>query len=213
MSTRPSDRSYRSYRSYRACRACRACRAYWAYRVSHSHRIQLAQLDQPASPSRPALPTQPHALGDGAGGGSVRGAALRSRTSSGIAGVVSLLLGTSAGAAPLNPADFQSLGTLTVPNSGTLTIDTDQLTLSTPGVNVMGVARPQSGGQAATPEIAVFTFDTISIGKPVALTVRGARALALLSKDNLTVAGALTFTGTTAIGSTTKKIADSATTP
>ncbi|MFO0576807.1 MAG: hypothetical protein U1A78_22630 [Polyangia bacterium] len=113
---------------------------------------------------------------------------------------MSLLLGTSAGAAPLNPADFQSLGTLSVPNSGTLTIDTDQLTLSTPGVSVTGVARPQSSGQAATPEIAVFTFDTISIGKPVALTVRGARALALLSKDNLTVAGALTFTGTSAVG-------------
>jgi autotransporter-associated beta strand protein len=113
---------------------------------------------------------------------------------------VSLLLSASAGAAPLSPADFPSLGTLNVPNSGTLTIDTDQLTLSTPGLSVTGVARPQTSGQAAAPEVAVFTFDTISIGKPVALTVRGARALALLSKDNLTVAGALTFTGTTAVG-------------
>lgn len=110
---------------------------------------------------------------------------------------LSLLLAASASAAPLNPADFPSLGTLSVANGGALTIDTDTLALTSGALSVTGVTRSQAGTQdaAGAPEVAVFTFDTISIGKPVTLMVRGARALALLSKDSLAIAGSLSFSG------------------
>jgi autotransporter-associated beta strand protein len=116
---------------------------------------------------------------------------------------LSLLLAASASAAPLNPADFPSLGTLSVANGGALTIDTDTLALTSGALSVTGVARSQTSTQdaAGAPEVAVFTFDTVSIGKPVALTVRGARALALLSKDSLAIAGTLSFSGGAGIAS------------
>lgn len=115
-----------------------------------------------------------------------------------LAAPLSLLLAASASGAPLNPADFQSLGTLNVANGGAVTIDTDTLALTSGALTVTGVTRTQTATQdtPGAPEVAVFTFDTISIGKPVALTVRGARALALLSKDSLAIAGSLSFNGT-----------------
>lgn len=83
-------------------------------------------------------------------------------------------------AAPLDPNDFASLGSLNVA-SGTLTINTTTLQVSG-AATFNGLSVPQSNG----PSLAVFTFDDIAItGGNVVVT--GTRPLVLLSKSDLLI--------------------------
>jgi hypothetical protein len=95
-----------------------------------------------------------------------------------------LLLGGAgtAGAAPLNPDDYSSLGALATA-AGAYTINTSGTpTLSGPGVNLSGVI---VGG------VAVFDFDSISIGAGSTIVATGALPLALLSRQGLSVGGSI----------------------
>jgi hypothetical protein len=126
--------------------------------------------------------------------------------SQGVACAAFLLLAftvsASAHAAPLDPLDFASLGTLNL-SAGNFTIDTDAMTIvddANPGTPLFtGVADDQNGAadflngnwvpsSAGIPEIAVFTFDDINLGAGATLSVVGNRALALLSQSDLVVA-------------------------
>jgi hypothetical protein len=102
-------------------------------------------------------------------------------------------------AAPLDPQNFTSLGTLDL-SGGNFTIDTDALTITdnaTSSVLFTGVADDQ-GGMASpnsVPEIAVFTFDEINFASTAQVSVVGSRALALLSHDNATIDTTLDVSG------------------
>ena len=112
------------------------------------------------------------------------------------------LFACHANADVLDPNDFSSLGTLNLA-SGNITIDTDTLTISG-AVNFNGVAGNQGGladsfggaaGPLGIPEIAVFTFDDISLTGTTSITVTGTRALALLSRSNVTIDVLLSVNG------------------
>ena len=92
-------------------------------------------------------------------------------------------------AEPLDPQAFSSLGTLVVPLGGTLSIDTDALTLSAGGMTYTGVVKAQQSG----PEIAVFTFDSVTLNSLAAPTLKGVRALAILSRTDMTTGGSINF--------------------
>jgi fibronectin-binding autotransporter adhesin len=85
----------------------------------------------------------------------------------------------------LDPNGFASLGTLNHPSGG-LTINTDTLTISG-AITFTGVALSQNGG----PQVAVFDFDSITIGSAATVTLTGSRPLALLSRGNATIQSAL----------------------
>ena len=88
-----------------------------------------------------------------------------------------LALATTALADPLDPTAYTSLGTLNP--AGDVTIDTDALTVSVSGgATYTGVVQSQGAGN---PEIAVFTFDDVSLGSAINVSVGGSRPLALLS--------------------------------
>jgi hypothetical protein len=90
-------------------------------------------------------------------------------------------------AAPLDPNSFASLGPNPFTMPGDYTINTSTLKLTTPdGTPITGVVSADG--------IAVFTFATIASGSGVTITVVGARPVALLSQD------AVTMTGGTASG-------------
>lgn len=92
----------------------------------------------------------------------------------------------------LNPADFSSLGTLTVAAGSTAVIDTDTLTLTINGTDEFtGVL--DSG-------IAVFTFDAITIDAGAMLTATGSNPLALLSQSTIDVAGTIDVSANGSIG-------------
>lgn len=89
--------------------------------------------------------------------------------------------------APLNPADFTSLGSLP---TGDFQFDTDALTY---GGNAGGVLHDQGGG---APSIAVFVFDggsTLESGDTI--TVSGGNALALLFQGSATLSGTIDVSG------------------
>ncbi len=95
-----------------------------------------------------------------------------------------LLLGGAgaAAAAPLNPDDYGSLGTLATA-AGAYTINTSGTpTLSGPGVNLSGVV---VGG------VAVFDFDSITIGAGTTISASAALPLALLSRQGVSVGGSI----------------------
>lgn len=92
-------------------------------------------------------------------------------------------------AEPLDPQAFSSLGTLIVPVGGTLAIDTDALTLTAGGMTYTGVVKAQQSG----PEIAVFTFDSVTLNSLSVPTLKGGRALAILSRSDMTTGGSLNF--------------------
>ena len=103
----------------------------------------------------------------------------------------------------LSPGDFTSLGTLNL-SSGNITIDTDALTISG-AADFNGVADNQGGmadsfggvsGEFGIPEVAVFTFDDISLTEETNVTVTGTRALALLSHGNATIDVLISVSGT-----------------
>jgi len=96
----------------------------------------------------------------------------------------------SAARAQLDPTDFTSLGALNV-TSGTLTIDTDHLTIS--GSTISTISGAPALNQNGGPQIGVFDFSSINIGSSVSLTVKGSRALALLSPGNISILPTMTF--------------------
>ena len=89
-----------------------------------------------------------------------------------------------AAAAPLDPNDFGSLGTL---DGGAISLDTAALTLNG---GAGGVLVSQGGG---LPDIAVFVFDDGSILGDVSVT--GANPLAILFQGSATVTGAIDVSG------------------
>lgn len=94
----------------------------------------------------------------------------------------------SASATPLDPASFTSLGTLN-PAAGTYTVDTNGAapTLVVGGTTYTGVFVSQGAG---LPDIAVYTFDSVTIGNGVAIhQAVGDRPFAILSKSNITFTG------------------------
>lgn len=103
------------------------------------------------------------------------------------AALLGLLLFNPATAAPLDPNDFSSLGTLP---TGSFEIDTSALTF---GGQAGGVLVSQGSG---APDIAVFTFDsgnTLPSGE--AITVIGENALALLFQGSVTLSGTIDVSG------------------
>jgi len=90
----------------------------------------------------------------------------------------------SAAADPLDPNAYTALGTLS-PTSD-VTINTDTLTVSVSGgPTYTGVVQSQGTGN---PEIAVFTFDDITLASAVNVSVEGLRPLALLSQGAFVLA-------------------------
>jgi fibronectin-binding autotransporter adhesin len=89
--------------------------------------------------------------------------------------------------AQLDPNAFTSLGTLNV-STGTLNINTDTLAV-TGAAMFTGVALNQNGG----PQVAVFDFNSITIGSGVTVNVSGSRAIALLSRNAFTVQPTINF--------------------
>lgn len=101
---------------------------------------------------------------------------------------IALLSGASiCGADPLDPNNYSSLGTLNV-SSGTLTFDTDTLTVSG-AFSGSGVLQSQGAG---LPDIAVFTFSNINVPIGVTLNLNGTRPIAILSQGDVTILPALT---------------------
>ena len=105
---------------------------------------------------------------------------------------------------PLDPEAFASLGASPFTSAGTYTINASQdqaaPTLSGPGIAtpIQGVFFSPSGGSVARDEIAVFTFDVLSI--PAGVTVQGAqnansRPIALLSRSTATIDGTVHVSG------------------
>ncbi len=105
---------------------------------------------------------------------------------------------------PLDPEAFASLGASPFTSAGTYTINASQdqaaPTLSGPGIAtpIQGVFFSPSGGSVARDEIAVFTFDVLTI--PAGVTVQGAqnansRPLALLSRSTATIDGTVHVSG------------------
>jgi len=84
---------------------------------------------------------------------------------------------------PLDPLGYASLGALDVA-SGTLSFNTDTLAVSGAFAG-SGVLQPQGAG---LPDIAVFTFSSISIASGVTLSFTGLRPIALLSQGDATIA-------------------------
>ena len=104
---------------------------------------------------------------------------------------------------PLDPDAFTSLGASPF-TSGTYTINASlnnaAPSLSGPGIAtpIQGVFFSPSGGSVARDEIAVFTFDVLTI--PAGVTVRGAqnansRPIALLSQSTATIDGTVDVSG------------------
>jgi hypothetical protein len=100
-----------------------------------------------------------------------------------------LLLVGRAQAGPLDPNSFPSLGTLNL-TSGSYTVNTDTLSLTGSGVNLTGVLSSPTTGS-----VAVFDFNSISIGFGVTLTATGSHPLALLSRGSAIIYGTLNVNG------------------
>ncbi len=106
--------------------------------------------------------------------------------------IVAIALATSAptARAQLDPGAFTVQSALSA-SSGTLTIDTDNLRIFNGSNTTLGTGAflNQNGG----PQIAVFDFNSINITSGVSLTIRGSRALALLSPGNISIQPTMTF--------------------
>jgi len=128
-----------------------------------------------------------------------------------------ICLPTTAMAGPgLDPQAFTSLGTLSW-SSGDYTIDTDALTIvddTASGTPLFtGVVDDQEGtadsfggvpGPLGIPEIAVFTFDAVTIDGTANVSIVGTRALAILSHGDMTIDRTLSVDGAyAAVGAAT----------
>ena len=98
-------------------------------------------------------------------------------------------------AAPLDARGFTSLGNLAI-TAGTLTFDTDALTVTGGGAGLTsttGVLHAQSG--VGSPSVAVFAFDNISVGADAVVVVTGSQPVAILSRNDVAIAANLQFNG------------------
>ena len=105
----------------------------------------------------------------------------RSRCGTALIAICLLLTASRASQAQLSPTAFTSLGALNV-TSGTLTINTDSLSISGAAA-FTGVLQYQANG----PPIAVFDFSSINIGSSATISLRGTLPLAILSQGNTTI--------------------------
>ena len=93
-------------------------------------------------------------------------------------------------AAPLDPASFASLGANPFTQNGTYTINSSA---NPPTLSGPGLATPLHG--AVANGIAVFTFNSLSLGSGITLQGTGTLPIALLSQANATVGGAINVSG------------------
>ena len=109
------------------------------------------------------------------------------------------LLAPAVQAAPIgsifDPYDYGSLGALNL-TTGTIAFDTDALTVT--GFS-NGVAAQSAGGGV---EMALITFDSVSIGSGVTVNVTGNRGLVLASHSDLTFDSTLSLDGAAGSGQT-----------
>jgi hypothetical protein len=105
---------------------------------------------------------------------------------------VSLISGSQStwGSAP-NPLNFPTLGALSP--SSAVVFDTDALTVSVGGVS-LGSGVPAAQGTGLT-DLAVFSFDSVSVPAGVTVKVVGSRKMALLSRGGVTILGGLDLSG------------------
>lgn len=115
-----------------------------------------------------------------------------------------LAAGVSVDAAPVNsvfnPNDYASNGTLTL-TSGSIAFTTSGTTPTysiNGGAAVSGTTGSSASGNV---EMAIFNFDSISIGSGVAVTVTGTRGLVLASKGSFSFGSILRLDGTNASSS------------
>jgi hypothetical protein len=103
-----------------------------------------------------------------------------------------------AGALPLDPSAFASLGTLNL-GAGQYTLSTDGAlpTLLDGGANLLATGWYQAQADAFNPKVAVFSFDAIQVAAGATITASGANPLALLSRGDITFAGTLDAAGRT----------------
>jgi hypothetical protein len=116
----------------------------------------------------------------------------------GLLTLVCALLAVSAQAAPLDPNAYTSLGTLNAA-SGAVTFDTDTLAVSG-AFSGTGVVQSQGPG---LPEIAVFTFDDLTLAGAVTLTITGSRPIALLSQGDASFHTPINVAGSSSLVSST----------
>jgi hypothetical protein len=93
--------------------------------------------------------------------------------------VSGMFIAPSARGDPLNPNSYGSLGALS-PASGSVTFDTDSLTVSG-AFSGMGALQAQGAG---LPSIAVFTFSSINVPTGVTVNIIGSRPIAILSQGD-----------------------------
>ena len=90
-----------------------------------------------------------------------------------------------------DPDDYTSLGTLNA-TSGNITFNTNALTVTGFAMNGV-VAYPQG----TSTQVAVFTFDNVSITGSANISVTGTRPLAILSKGSITLGRPINVNGGT----------------
>lgn len=99
----------------------------------------------------------------------------------------------------LNPLAYTSQGSFEVGIGNAVTIDTTAGEIRVNGILAFTATIDNQGGLASpatgVPELAVFSFDDISIGPGVAVTITGSRGLALLSRDDVVIRSALSVNG------------------
>lgn len=91
---------------------------------------------------------------------------------------------------PLDPNAYSAIGSLDAA-TGTVTFNTDTLSVSGPGFSMTGTSQTQSGG----PSIAVFDFNNVTIGSGVTVQVTGSKPIAILSRNDITIAPKISLNG------------------
>ncbi len=91
--------------------------------------------------------------------------------------------------ARFDPRDFVSLGNLNL-SAGNIVFNTDTLQISGSFTGMGVLSQTQSNTQ-----VAIFTFDDIALLNGVSVSFTGSRAIALLSKNNVTIGTTLDISG------------------
>jgi len=93
------------------------------------------------------------------------------------------------------PADFASLGTLTVDAGKAVRFDTGSAT-TLPSISGVLTGKGQLGvSQSGEVQVAVFAFDSIQLGKGATVTITGDRGIVLLSKNAIAIDTTLSVSG------------------
>jgi hypothetical protein len=107
-----------------------------------------------------------------------------------------LCLTAPAGADPLDPLAFGSLGALAVgPGAYTVFTDGAAPTLVDSSLQVLATGWYVAQSDAFNPQVAVFSFDSIVVSTGAAITAVGNNPLALLSRGDISFAGQLDAAG------------------